>query len=198
MKNSLFLLPKGSFTWNIDWKIRYKAHLLASSKRQVDPLPVYANYIGPSVMTDAICEGFPICDDRITEYDRCVIKIIGIHCVTNSICVEFMYRTWWGVSLNLLFLWMNTSVYGKWCLSILISFSFSIIIRAPPSKMREPYSNHFVCPSVRLSVRPSVRLSVCLSVRLSTLRCNAITRKVFDLDTSYFIHRWRIKKGRHL
>ena len=41
---------------------------------------VYANYIGPSVMTDANCEGFPICDDRITENDRCVIKIIGIHC----------------------------------------------------------------------------------------------------------------------
>ena len=30
-------------------------------------------------MTDANCEGFPICDDRITENDRCVIKIIGIH-----------------------------------------------------------------------------------------------------------------------
>ena len=41
--------------------------------------PVYANYIGPSVMTDANREGFPICDDRITENDRCVIKIIGIH-----------------------------------------------------------------------------------------------------------------------
>ena len=44
--------------------------------------------------------------------------------VSNSICVEFMYRTWWGISLNLLFLWMNTSLYGKWCLSILISFFF--------------------------------------------------------------------------
>ena len=40
---------------------------------------VYANYIGPSVMTDANCEGFPICDDRITENDRCVVKIVGIH-----------------------------------------------------------------------------------------------------------------------
>ena len=37
MKNSLFLLPKGSFTRDIDWKIRYEAHLLAGSKRQVDP-----------------------------------------------------------------------------------------------------------------------------------------------------------------
>ena len=37
MKKSLFLLPKGSFTWNIDWKIHYEAHLLASLKRQVDP-----------------------------------------------------------------------------------------------------------------------------------------------------------------
>ena len=27
----------------------------------------------------ANCEEFPICDDRITENDRCVIKIIGIH-----------------------------------------------------------------------------------------------------------------------
>ena len=26
-------------------------------------------------MTDANCEGFPICDDRITENDRCVKKI---------------------------------------------------------------------------------------------------------------------------
>ena len=42
-------------------------------------LSVYANYIGPSVMTDANSEGFPICDERITENDRCVIKIIGIH-----------------------------------------------------------------------------------------------------------------------
>ena len=47
---------------------------------------------------------------------------------------------------------------------------------------------------ITLSVRLSVRPSVCLS----TLRCNAITRTVFDLQTSYFIHRWRIKKGRHL
>ena len=47
--------------------------------------PVYANYIGPSVMTDANCEGFPICDDRITENDRCVIKIIGIHCASMKI-----------------------------------------------------------------------------------------------------------------
>ena len=43
-------------------------------------MAVYANYIGPSVMTDANCEGFPICDDRITENDQCVKKIIGIHC----------------------------------------------------------------------------------------------------------------------
>ena len=42
---------------------------------------VYANYIGLLVMTDANCEGFPIRDDRITENDRCVIKIIGIHCL---------------------------------------------------------------------------------------------------------------------
>ena len=31
------------------------------------------------------------------------------------------------------------------------------VVRAPPSKMREPYSNHSVCLSVCLSVRPSVR-----------------------------------------
>ena len=30
-------------------------------------------------MTDANSEGFPICDERITENERCVIKIIGIH-----------------------------------------------------------------------------------------------------------------------
>ena len=34
------------------------------------------------------------------------------------------------------------------------------IIRAPLSKMREPYSNHFVCPSVCPSVRPSVHTSL--------------------------------------
>ena len=26
------------------------------------------------------CERFPICDDKITENDRCVINGIGIHC----------------------------------------------------------------------------------------------------------------------
>ena len=57
--------------------------------------------------------------------------------------------------------------------------------------MREPYSNHFVCLSVRLSVRLSVCLSVCPSVGLSTLCCNAITQTVFDLQTSYFIDKER-------
>ena len=40
---------------------------------------VYANYIGLLVMSNANCEGFPICNDRITENDRCVVKINGIH-----------------------------------------------------------------------------------------------------------------------
>ena len=56
---------------------------------------------------------------------------------------------------------------------------------------------HHRCGSpivITLSVCPFV----CLSVRLSKLCCNAITRTVFDLQTSYFIHRWRIKKGRRL
>ena len=52
---------------------------------------VYANYIGPSVMTDANCEEFPICDDRITENDRCVIKIIGIHCQCKCVTFWIMY-----------------------------------------------------------------------------------------------------------
>ena len=43
---------------------------------------------------------------------------------------------------------------------LLPTLSF-VFIRAPPSKIREPYSNHFVC------------LSVCLS----TLRCNAMTQR---------------------
>ena len=43
-----------------------------------------------------------------------------------------------------------------------------------------------------------ITLSVHPSVCLSTLRCNAITKTVFNLQTSYFIHRWRIKKGRRL
>ena len=41
----------------------------------------------------------------------------------------------------------------KYCFSLFTA----ILIRAPPSKMREPYSNHSVC------------LSVCPSVCLSTL-----------------------------
>ena len=41
-----------------------------------DKYAVYANYID---MTDANSEGFLKCDERITENDRCVIKIIGIH-----------------------------------------------------------------------------------------------------------------------
>ena len=53
------------------------------------------------------------------------------------------------------------------CLTI-----WELIIRAPPSKMREPYSNHFVCPSVC----PSVRLSVCLSVRPSVCPHFLVTR----------------------
>ena len=51
-------------------------------------IPVYANYIGPSVMADANCEKFTICDDRITENDRCFIKIIGIHCHTLVYTVQ--------------------------------------------------------------------------------------------------------------
>ena len=52
---------------------------------------VYANYIGPSVMTDANSEGFPICNERITENDRCVIKIIGIHW-NNARSYIFIWR----------------------------------------------------------------------------------------------------------
>ena len=44
----------------------------------VNSISVYANYIGPSVMTDANCEGFPICDDRITENDRCVQSLTKV------------------------------------------------------------------------------------------------------------------------
>ena len=35
-------------------------------------------------MTDANCEGFPLCDDRITENDRCVIKIIGLEVALST------------------------------------------------------------------------------------------------------------------
>ena len=36
------------------------------------------------------CERFPICDDKITENDRCVLKIIGIHCGSSvqKICTN--------------------------------------------------------------------------------------------------------------
>ena len=45
---------------------------------------VYANY---DQRTDANSEGFPICDERITENDRCVIKIIGMHCYVYNVHV---------------------------------------------------------------------------------------------------------------
>ena len=59
-----------------------------------DLITVYANYIGPSVMTDANSEGFPTCDERITENDRCVIKIIGIHCnhAQHVFCNYFTFK----------------------------------------------------------------------------------------------------------
>ena len=41
-------------------------------------------------MTDANSEGFPICDERITENDRSVIKIIGKHCMhARVVTAEF-------------------------------------------------------------------------------------------------------------
>ena len=58
------------------------------------PHPVYANYIGPSVMTNANCEGFPICNDRITENDRYVIKIIGIHCPPHPLGACDVSEVW--------------------------------------------------------------------------------------------------------
>ena len=42
----------------------------------------------------------------------------------------------------------------------------------------KPNGNHFV-----------------LSVHPLTLHCDVITQKVLDLETSYFLHRWRLKKG---
>ena len=36
------------------------------------------------MQTKPTCERFPICDDKITENDRCVIKIIGIHCFSSE------------------------------------------------------------------------------------------------------------------
>ena len=56
IKKSLFLLPKGSFAWNIDKKTRYESHLLGKLKTPSRP-------------------------------------------VSNSICVEDVYRTSWGISL---------------------------------------------------------------------------------------------------
>ena len=45
-------------------------------------IAAFANNISPLVMTNAklmlTYERFPICDDKITENDRCVIKKIGI------------------------------------------------------------------------------------------------------------------------
>ena len=59
------------------FRILPNVEMLDDSTYKHQSMPITS--IGPSVMTDANCEGFPICDDRITENDRCVIKIIGIH-----------------------------------------------------------------------------------------------------------------------
>ena len=48
-------------------------------------------------MTNANCEGFPISDDRIAENDRCVIKIIGIHCFHSYIYVLLKWSNLWYV-----------------------------------------------------------------------------------------------------
>ena len=65
-------------------------------------------YIGPSVINDANCEGFPICDDRITENDRCVIKIIGIPCTFPTICFNYNMG-----SIILIFLFAGDNESGK-------------------------------------------------------------------------------------
>ena len=39
------------------------------------------------------CERFPICDNKITKNDQCVIKIIGIHCY-RQVCI-IMYLWIW-------------------------------------------------------------------------------------------------------
>ena len=33
------------------------------------------------------CERFPICDDKVPENGRCVIKIIGIHYYSMNLCI---------------------------------------------------------------------------------------------------------------
>ena len=43
------------------------------------------------------------------------------------------------------------------CTQVHVMWPFGPLVRAPPSKMREPYSNHSVRPSVCLSIRLSVR-----------------------------------------
>ena len=59
--------------------------ILMRTQFQNRTFSVYANYIGPSVMTDANqvgpVKGLPIYDDKITENDQCVMKIISIHCI---------------------------------------------------------------------------------------------------------------------
>ena len=57
---------------------------------------------------------------------------------------------------------VNTLTQNDWSVKNQIEYTSlrPEFIRAPPSKTREPYSNHSVC----LSVCPSVRLSVRLSV----------------------------------
>ena len=56
---------------------------LEIQEKTLSEVAVYANYIGPPVMTDANSVGpvklkGSLYEDEITENDRCVIKIIGL------------------------------------------------------------------------------------------------------------------------
>ena len=91
-----------ALVWNLANLIsKLKVNIKTYTETKIMYAKVYANYmyISLSVMTNANSEGFPVCDERITENDRCVIKIIGIHCqilmFNNSSKCSLRFKLWW-------------------------------------------------------------------------------------------------------
>ena len=62
----------------------FKEAGLRSPRTQLTKVQIEISVQGRHTEASRTCERFPICDDKITENDRCVIKIIGIHCTPHG------------------------------------------------------------------------------------------------------------------
>ena len=132
-----------------------------------------------------------ILDTVITASSLTLNSIKIISTKTSNIGLEVIIWMQWGIKATI-----PSVLFGFSPLNALLMFywyyrSKSFFSITEFSEFLEPRHRRCRSPIV-------ITLSVCPSVHPSTLCCNAITRTVFYLQTSYFIHRWRIKKGRHL